>query len=84
MTGSRDRTVKIWTLCHDGENAHCNNINFGNNKNIMSNNSVVLGKRNNYTHHMDNFPALSGTVNIGDRVWSMAADPGGQRYSGMR
>ena len=27
VTGSRDRTVKIWTLCHDGENAHCGDAN---------------------------------------------------------
>ena len=71
VTGSRDRTVKIWTLCHDGENEHCNSIN-----NINSNSN----KRNNYTQHMDNFPALGATVDMGDRVWSMAADPGGRRY----
>ena len=29
--------------------------------------------------HMDNFPALSGTITLGDRVWSMAADPEGRR-----
>ena len=27
VTGSRDRTVKIWTLCHDGENDHCGDAN---------------------------------------------------------
>ena len=87
VTGSRDRTVKIWTLCHDGENeGHCNNIN---NKNVNSisnkniNNVGSSSKRNNYMQHMDNFPALSGTVDIGDRVWSMAADPEGRRYSGI-
>ena len=78
VTGSRDRTVKIWTLCHDGENDHCNSnnrISSSNNKNS----DFVGCKRNNYTQHMDNFPALSGTVDIGDRVWSLAADPGGLR-----
>lgn len=77
VTGSRDRTVKIWTLCHDGENGHCNS-NINSNNSVNNKNSHV-GKRNNYMQHMDNFPALSGTVNIGDRVWSMAADPEGRR-----
>ena len=60
VTGSRDRTVKIWSLSADRD---CVNNNSGSS-------SVP-------------FPELASTVDLGDRVWSLACDPfcGGGRVA---
>ena len=59
VSGSRDRTVKIWSLFSNNDDCSSmmmqsnNNIN---NKNVNNNNGNAL-------------PRLVGTVDIGDRIW---------------
>jgi WD40 repeat protein len=67
FSGSRDRTVKIWSLISTSNevcNNYNNNLKNSNNNNLKNNNS-----------NSSSSPNLIGTVDIGDRVWSLSADP---------
>lgn len=68
ISGSRDRTVKIWSLIpinKDDMNKNNNTSNkINNNRNANRNNS-----------NNSSLPHLMGSIDIGDRVWSLAADP---------
>jgi len=66
VTGSRDKTVKIWSLLPlDNCVNHNLNTNINSNKNLKRRNSSISTP----------MPTLANTVDIGDRIWSLAADP---------
>ena len=66
VTGSRDRTVKIWTL--DPYSASGG-----------SSGPDSSDERPSY-ERSSTFPSLSATLNLGDRIWSVSANP----YEGNR
>ena len=69
VTGSRDRTVKIWTL--DPYSASSGG----------SSGPASSDERPSY-ERASTFPSLSATLNLGDRIWSLAANPyGGNRIA---
>jgi WD40 repeat protein len=74
VTGSRDGTAKLWTLSHDAENQMQHS-------NMNSNNNNNNNRFHQHQHHYDNFPALETTIHLGDRIWSLAADPSGSRIA---
>ena len=68
VTGSRDKTVKVWTL----------DSSYG------SNGDSSGGSADERPYEPPNprgraFPTAVNTLSIGDRVWSLAADPIGQK-----
>ncbi len=67
VTGSRDRTVKVWSLATlENNSGGCND-----NNNASRSASAASG-----------FPEQSGCIDLGDRVWSLACDPfGGHRVA---
>ena len=67
VTGSRDRTVKIWNL--DPYSASSGG----------SSGPDSSDERPSY-ERASTFPSLSATLNFGDRIWSLAANP----YEGNR
>ena len=67
VTGSRDRTVKIWNL--DPYSASSGG----------SSGPESSDERPSY-ERASTFPSLSATLNFGDRIWSLAANP----YEGNR
>ena len=74
VTGSRDRSIKIWSLNSDSENDI-------NRSNVFNNNQDERQQQHQKRHYFDNFPAVAQTVNLGDRIWSVAADPIGKRVA---
>ena len=67
VTGSRDHTVKVWTL--DPYSASSGG----------SSGQDSSDERPSY-ERASTFPSLSATLNLGDRIWSLAANP----YEGNR
>jgi len=67
VTGSRDRTVKIW------------NLNPFSSSSGGSSGPESSDERPSY-ERASTFPSLSATLNFGDRIWSLAANP----YEGNR
>jgi F-box/WD-40 domain protein 4 len=73
ISGSRDKTVKIWSLVPFNDNNINNSSNNINVRNGNSNNNKnIINNKNNMSSSL---PHLVGTVDIGDRIWSLAADP---------
>lgn len=68
VTGSRDKTVKVWTL----------------DSSYSSNGDSSGGSADERPYEPPNprgraFPTAVNTLSVGDRVWSLAADPIGQK-----
>lgn len=68
VTGSRDRTVKIWRLNP-----------FSGSSSGASSGPESSDERPSY-ERASTFPSLSATLNFGDRIWSLTANP----YEGNR
>jgi len=67
VTGSRDKTVKIWTL----DNSYLSSSG--------GDSSGGSADERAYDPKGRTFPQTVNTLNLRDRVWSLAADPGGRR-----